>query len=31
MVLGFNIESVLAEKYETILRRVEFNTRPRDF
>jgi predicted nucleotidyltransferase component of viral defense system len=27
----YNIESVLAEKYETILRHGEFNTRSRDF
>ena len=30
-VWAYNIETVLAEKYETILRRGEFNTRPRDF
>lgn len=30
-IWAYNIETVLAEKYETILRRVEFNTRPRDF
>ncbi|WP_373897829.1 nucleotidyl transferase AbiEii/AbiGii toxin family protein [Haloimpatiens sp. FM7315] len=30
-IWAYNIESVLAEKYETILRRGEFNTRPRDF
>lgn len=28
---AYNIETVLAEKMETILRRGEFNTRPRDF
>lgn len=28
---GYNIETVLAEKVETILRRGVFNTRPRDF
>lgn len=28
---AYNIESVLAEKIETILRRSVFNTRPRDF
>ena len=28
---GYNIESVMAEKVETILSRVIFNTRPRDF
>lgn len=28
---GYNIETVLAEKIETILRRGVFNTRPRDF
>lgn len=30
-IWAYNIESVLAEKYETILRRGEFNTRPRDY
>lgn len=30
-LMGYNIESVLAEKIETILRRGVFNTRPRDF
>ena len=30
-LMGYNIESVLAEKVETILRRSIFNTRPRDF
>lgn len=30
-ILAYNIETVLAEKYETILRRGEANTRPRDF
>lgn len=30
-IWAYNIESVLAEKFETILRRGEFNTRPRDF
>lgn len=30
-VWAYNIETVLAEKVETILRRGEFNTRPRDF
>jgi len=30
-VLAYNLETVLAEKYETVLRRVEANTRPRDF
>lgn len=30
-LMGYNIESVLAEKVETILRRGVFNTRPRDF
>ncbi len=30
-VWAYNIETVLAEKYETILRRGEFSTRPRDF
>lgn len=30
-VWAYNIETVLAEKYETILRRGVFNTRPRDF
>ncbi|MHB1442619.1 MAG: nucleotidyl transferase AbiEii/AbiGii toxin family protein [Candidatus Humimicrobiaceae bacterium] len=30
-IWAYNIETVLAEKYETILRRGEFNTRPRDF
>ncbi|MGN1112350.1 MAG: nucleotidyl transferase AbiEii/AbiGii toxin family protein [Acutalibacteraceae bacterium] len=30
-LLAYNIESVLAEKVETILRRGVFNTRPRDF
>jgi len=30
-ILAYNIETVLAEKYETILRRSIFNTRPRDF
>ncbi len=28
---AYNIETVLAEKVETILRRNVFNTRPRDF
>ena len=28
---GYNIESVMAEKVETILSRGIFNTRPRDF
>jgi predicted nucleotidyltransferase component of viral defense system len=28
---AYNIETVLAEKVETILRRTVFNTRPRDF
>lgn len=28
---GYNIETVMAEKVETILRRGVFNTRPRDF
>ena len=28
---AYNIETVLAEKVETILRRSVFNTRPRDF
>ena len=28
---GYNIETVLAEKIETILRRSVFNTRPRDY
>ena len=27
----YNIETVLAEKVETILRKGELNTRPRDF
>jgi predicted nucleotidyltransferase component of viral defense system len=27
----YNVETILAEKIETILRRGEFNTRPRDF
>lgn len=30
-VWGYNIETVLAEKIETILRRGVFNTRPKDF
>jgi predicted nucleotidyltransferase component of viral defense system len=30
-LLAYNIETVLAEKVETILRRGVFNTRPRDF
>ena len=30
-LFAYNIETVLAEKIETILRRGEFNTRPRDF
>lgn len=30
-VWGYNIETVLAEKVETILRRGRFNTRPRDY
>jgi predicted nucleotidyltransferase component of viral defense system len=30
-ILAYNIETVLAEKYETILRRSIFNTRPRDY
>ena len=30
-IWAYNIETVLAEKFETILRRGEFNTRPRDF
>ena len=30
-IWAYNIETVLAEKYETILRRGEFSTRPRDF
>ena len=30
-VWSYNIETVLAEKFETILRRGEFSTRPRDF
>lgn len=30
-VWAYNIETVLAEKVETILRRSAFNTRPRDF
>lgn len=30
-VLAYNVETILAEKIETILRRGEFNTRPRDF
>ena len=30
-VWAYNIETVLAEKVETILRRGELNTRPRDF
>ena len=30
-VFAYNLETVLAEKYETILRRGEANTRPRDF
>jgi len=29
--LAYNIETVMAEKIETILRRNTFNTRPRDF
>ena len=28
---AYNIETVMAEKVETILRRGVFNTRPRDF
>ncbi len=30
-VLSYNLETILAEKIETILTRGEFNTRPRDF
>lgn len=30
-IWAYNVETVLAEKVETILRRVEGNTRPRDF
>lgn len=30
-ILAYNIETILAEKVETILQRGEFNTRPRDF
>lgn len=30
-VLTYNVETILAEKVETILRRGELNTRPRDF
>jgi len=30
-ILAYNIETILAEKYETILRRSIFNTRARDF
>lgn len=30
-LLGYNLETVLAEKVETILSRSVFNTRPRDF
>ena len=30
-ILAYNVETVLAEKYETILRRSIFNTRIRDF
>lgn len=30
-IWAYNIETVLAEKYETILRRGVFNTRPRDY
>lgn len=30
-LLSYNIETILAEKVETILRRGVFNTRPRDF
>ncbi len=30
-ILAYNIETVMAEKVETILRRGVFNTRPRDF
>ncbi len=30
-VWAYNIETVLAEKVETILQRGELNTRPRDF
>jgi hypothetical protein len=30
-IWAYNIETVLAEKYETVLRRGEFNTRLRDF
>ena len=31
LLWAYNIETVLAEKVETILRRTVFNTRPRDF
>lgn len=30
-LLGYNVETILAEKVETILRRGVFSTRPRDF
>jgi predicted nucleotidyltransferase component of viral defense system len=30
-ILSYNVETILAEKIETILRRGELNTRPRDF
>lgn len=30
-LLGYNLETILAEKVETILSRSVFNTRPRDF
>jgi len=30
-IFAYNIETILAEKLETILRRGEFNTRPRDY
>ncbi len=30
-IWAYNIETVLAEKYETILKRGVFNTRPRDY
>lgn len=30
-LLGYNIETVMAEKVETVLRRGIFNTRPRDY
>jgi len=29
--MGYNIETVIAEKVETILRRGVFTTRPRDY